>query len=268
MENENKTPKHENPWLLLGLLLVPSLVILSKQPAFAMSARMIELFSLTDIPQRLHGHTEYVLYVPLSAIVVSLFRLTLGLPVLSLFRPILTAVAFRIIGIPWGLAFLLVVLSSVVLLKPLIRDAHYYVRVPLILSLVAAFLVVPLIAAKWWHLTLLQHFAYFPIISLSLICEAFTKILNESGLRAALWPTLNTVAAAIVIALLARIPGAMPLLLRYPEVLFLQAGVVLLIGKFLDLRIFENRNPFLPRAIPVEGALQPAASASAQMAIE
>jgi hypothetical protein len=201
------------------------------------------------------------LYVPLSAIIVSVFRLTLGLPVLSLFRPILTAVAFRIIGIPWGLAFLFVVLGTVVVLKPLIKEAHYYVRVPLILSLVAAFLVVPLIAANRWHLTLLQHFAYFPIISLSLICEAFTKILNERGLRAALWPTLNTIAAAIVITLIARIPGAMHMLLRYPEVLFLQAGIVLLIGKFLNLSLLGDRNPFLPRPLPdVENVQVPSAA--------
>ena len=268
MDSESKPPTHENPWLLALLLAAPSLIMLSKQPIFAVSTRMNELFSLADIPHRLHGHTEYVLYVPLSAIVVCIFRLTLGLPVLSLFRPILTAVAFRIIGIPWGLAFLVAVLSCVVLLKPLIRDAHYYVRVPLILSLVAAFMVVPLIAAKWWHISLLQHFAYFPIISLSLICEAFTKILNESGLRAALWPTLNTIAAAIFITLLARIPGAMPLLLRYPEVLFLQAGIVLLIGKFLDLRLFQDRNPFLPRVVlAAENASMPS-STGVQIATE
>jgi len=268
MENENKTPAHENPWLLAILLAAPLLIILSKQPVFPISARMNELFSLADIPQRLREHAEYVLYVPLSAIVVSIFRLTLGLPVLSLFRPILTAVAFRVIGIPWGLAFLVGVLTSVVLLKPLIKDAHYYVRVPLILSLVAAFMVVPLIAAKWWHLTLLQHFAYFPIIALSLICEGFTKILNDKGLRAALWPTINTVAASIVIALLAGIPGALHLLLRYPEVLFLQAGIVLLIGKFLDLRLFEHQNPFLPQAPAAEQAMQAPAAVTAPTAIQ
>ena len=216
MEKIDVSPRHENPWLTVCLLLAPLLIMVSKLPVSPISRGMNELFSLADIPQRLHGHVEYVLFLPLSAIVVCIFRLTLGLPVLSLFRPILLAVAFRVIGIPWALAFLLMVLGFVVIIKPLIKDAHYYVRVPLIMSLVAAFLVIPLIAGKRWHI----------------------------------WPTVNTVAAAMVIALLAGFPGAMPLLLSYPEVLFLQAGVILLIGKYLDLRLFEERNPFLPRRRP------------------
>src|SRR5215475_579910 len=101
-EDQVKAPTHQYPALLTILLLVPCLVIIAKLPASPFSAQANEIFSVADGPARMQGHMEYVLYVPLSAIVVSLFRLTLGLPVLSLFRPILTAVAFRIIGIPWG----------------------------------------------------------------------------------------------------------------------------------------------------------------------
>jgi hypothetical protein len=135
-----------------------------------------------------------------------------------------------------------------VLIKPLLKQAHYYVRVPLVLSLTAACLVVPLVVYKWWHLQTLRQMAYFPIISLALLAEGFTKILNKKGLRAAMWPTINTVVAAIVITLLAGIPGAMHFLLDYPEVLFMQGGVTLMIGKYLDLRLFKDTNPFMPKA--------------------
>jgi ABC-type spermidine/putrescine transport system permease subunit II len=130
----------------------------------------------------------------------------------------------------------------------LLKEAHYYVRVPLMLSLTAACLVVPLLVDKSWHLETLRHVAYFPLINLALMCEGFTKILNDKGLRAAVWPTLNAIIAAIVIALLAGIHGALHLLLGYPEVLLMQAGIVLLIGKYLDLQLFAGRNPFLPKA--------------------
>jgi hypothetical protein len=254
-ETQNSVPKHKSPWLLAALLVVPGLIILAKLPGVPGSLWMSQLFSVSEIPQHMQRHAEYILFVPLSAIVVCFFRLTLGLPVLSLFRPILTAIAFRIIGIPLGLAFLLVVLTVVVLIKPLIKDAHYYVRVPLLLSLVAAFLVVPL---RFWHVELLRRFAYFPIISLSLLCEGFTKILNDKGLRAAMWPTINTINAAIVITLLARIPGALHMLLRYPEVLFMQGGIILLIGKYLDLELFAGNNPFSTAAPVIAAQDQPA----------
>jgi hypothetical protein len=247
-------PRLESSWLLVALLALPAATMIARLPLFPTSRWLNETFSLLDLPPRMHHHAEFVLFIPLSAVVVCFFRLTLGLPVLSLFRPILTAVGFQIAGIRLGLAFLLVVLGSVVLMKPLLKGAHYYVRVPLVLSLTAACLLVPLMIYAWWHVQTLRQVGYFPIISLALMCEAFTKILNDKGLRAAVWPTINTVVAAIVITLLFGIPGAMHLMLGYPEVLFMQGGLVLFIGRYLDLQLLAGRDPFVLGAPDTTGA--------------
>src|SRR5262249_3012549 len=195
-----------------------------KLAPFPASAAVNKWFSLSDIPKRMHGHVEYIIFVPLSAVIVSFCRLTLGIPVLSLFRPILVAIAFEIIGIPLGLAFLPVCLGIVVVMRPLLKGAHYYSRVPVQLSLVAMFLVLPLIAGKWWPGKWLQTLAYFPIISLCLICESFTKKLDRKGLAGAAWPTFNTIVIGIFISLVANIPGILPLLVRFPELLVPHAG--------------------------------------------
>jgi hypothetical protein len=209
----------------------------------------------------MHGHVEFILFVPLSAVVVSFFRLTLGVPVLSLFRPILVAVAFRTIGIPLGLAFLALVLGAVFLMRPLLRGAHYYSRVPVQLSVVAIFLVVPLFLGKFWHEDSLRQLAYFPVISLCLIGESFTKTLDRKGPAAAIWPTVNTVLIGMLISAVAGIPGALHLLLRFPELLILQPGVVLLIGEFLRFELLKGRS-FLPHALTsVENAPAPATPA-------
>jgi len=236
-------------WLFAVFLLVPLVIIVGKLAPFPTSAAFNKWFSLSDIPRRMHRHVEYIIFVPFSAVIVSFCRLTLGIPVLSLFRPILVAVAFEIIGIPLGLAFLAVVLGVVVLMRPLLKGAHYYSRVPVQLSLVAMFLVLPLIAGKWWPDRWLQSLAYFPIIALCLICESFTKKLDRKGLAGAAWPTFNTVVIGILISLVAKIPGALPLLLRFPEVLIAQAGVVLLIGEYLHFELLK-RKTFLPLRRP------------------
>ncbi|HEY6006355.1 MAG TPA: 7TM domain-containing protein [Anaeromyxobacter sp.] len=253
-------PRLESSWLLLALVALPAAVMTARLPLFPTSRWLNETFSLLDLPARMHHHAELVIFIPLSAVVVCFFRLTLGLPVLSLFRPILTAVGFQIVGIRLGLAFLLLVLGAVVLMKPLLKGAHYYVRVPLVLSLTAACLVVPLMMYGWWHLQTLRQVGYFPIISLALMCEAFTKILNDRGLRAALWPTINTIVAAIAITLVFGIPGAMHLMLGYPEILFMQGGVVLLIGRYLDLQLLAGRDPFATAAPDATGARPPQTS--------
>jgi 7 transmembrane helices usually fused to an inactive transglutaminase len=229
-------------WMFLVLLVIPCGIMLGKLSVFPTASAFSAWFSLTDLPKHIQPHVEYIIFVPLSAVVVSFFRLTLGVPVLSLFRPILVAIAFRIIGIPLGLAFLAVVLGTVLLLRPLLKGAHYYARVPLQLSLVAIFLVLPLIAGKWWHEDWLRHLAYFPIISLCLICEAFTKSLDRKGLAEAAWPTLNTILIGMIISLVASIHGALHLLLRFPELLVAQAGLVLLIGEYLHFEILKGKN--------------------------
>jgi len=82
-------------------------------------------------------------------------------------------------------------------------------------------------------------------ISLALICEAFTKTLDEKGLAEAAWPTLNTILVGMVINYIANFHGTLHLLLRFPELLFLQIGVVLLIERYMHFEVFEGKNPFL-----------------------
>ena len=61
----------------------------------------------------------------------------------------------------------------------------------------------------------------------------------------AAWPTLNTVIVGMVINWIATFHGTLHLLLRFPELLFLQIGVVLLIERYLHFEVFEGKNPFL-----------------------
>ena len=248
-------------WLFAILLLLPVLVMAGKYPLFPTSAAFTSWFSLADLPKHVQTHAEYMLFVPLSAVIVAFFRLTLGIPVLSLFRPILVAIAFRVMGVPTGLFFLALVLGTIVVMRPLLKGRHYYARVPVLLSIVASFMVVPLMLARYSHGLWLQHLAYFPLISLALICEAFTKTLDEKGLAEAAWPTLNTVIVGMVINCIANFHGTLHLLLRFPELLFLQIGVVLLIERYMHFEVFEGKNPFLSnRAELVDESRQLAAA--------
>ena len=245
LNNTKKQISGGRGWLFALLLLLPLVVMAGKYPLLPTSEAFSSWFSLADLPKHVQTHAEYMLFVPLSAVIVAFFRLTLGIPVLSLFRPILVAIAFRVMGLPAGLAFLALVLGTIVVMRPLLKGRHYYARVPVLLSIVASFMVVPLMLARYSHGLALQHLAYFPLISLALICEAFTKTLDEKGLAEAAWPTLNTVVIGMVINSISSFHGTLHLLLRFPELLFLQIGVVLLIERYMHFEVFEGKNPFL-----------------------
>jgi hypothetical protein len=236
---------HSRRWLFAILLLLPALIMAGKYSSFPTSQAFTSWVSLADLPKQMQTHVEYMLFVPLSAVVVAFFRLTLGMPVLSLFRPILTAIAFRVMGVPIGVGFLVFVLGSILLIRPLLKGAHYYARVPVLLSIVSCFMVMPLLLTRWLHEAWLQHLAYFPLISLALICEAFIRTLDEKGLAEAAWPTLNTILVGIVISMIAGFHGALHMLTRFPELLIMQVGVVLLIAEYMHFELLEGKNPFL-----------------------
>jgi len=264
MTNDLDVKPAEKPkWLMLALFLLPLMIMAGKLPIFPASTTFTNLFSVPDLPDRLHRHVEYIIFVPLSALVVAFFRLTLGIQVLGFFRPILLAIAFRIMGLPLGVAFLVVVLAGIALLRPLLRNAPYYARVPMILSLVAAFVLIPVIAGRWWQADWLNHLAYFPVIALGLACEGFVKILDAKGMREAAWRVVTTILVGVVIAAVVKIPGMIAIFFRFPELLIVQAGLILVISEYLDFQCFEGKNPFAARPPAAEANAPSVASTEA-----
>lgn len=233
-------------WLMATLTGVPLVIALAK--IFFLPGDVVALLSLTDLPASLHKAVENALFVPLGAVVVVFFRLTLGIEVLGLFRPILMAVAFSIVGLPLALGFLLFVLVIIVALRGPLRDIHAYARVAVLLSIVAALLLVPLFAGKWWHLRWLEELAFFPVIALCLTCESFAKVADREGLREAVLRTANTLVVAALTYAVTAYPGTVAFFLRFPELLLAQAAFILLMTKHLSLRLFERSPAMLTRS--------------------
>ena len=237
-------------WLLAALLGLP-LAIAAEKMLFAHSA-FTGFVSLEHLPDHLHRAVENILFVPLGAVVVVLFRLTLGIKVLSLFRPILLAIAFEIIGVALAVCFLAVVLVVIAALRPSLKPIHSYARVAVLLSLVAVLLLLPLMAGTWWDVRWLREIAFFPVIALCLTCETFSKVLDQEGLGEAVRRALATIVVAWVTFALATHPATLAFFIHFPELLLAQAGFILLITRYLDLRLFEtSREAFAtPRRNP------------------
>jgi len=232
-------------WPLAAAFIIPLVLVALR---FIVPSAADRSWSLIDVPRVMHRHMHYVFLIPLGGLVVAFFRLTLGLRVLSFFRPILLAIAFRAAGISLSLAFLTLVLAGVIVLWPLLRSAHYYARVPVLLSVVAGAVTLPVMASAWYHTDWLARLAYFPLISLCLICDAFAKVLDDKGIGEAIWRAVTTVAAGLVITAVAAIPHFTDLWLRYPELLLVQVGLVGIIGRYLSFEWLDGYRPFGARS--------------------
>lgn len=234
-------------WLLAALIVVPLLVMIGKLAPLPTAEFFAEFLSVEHLPEKARHVVASIFFVPIGAMVVVAFRRTLGLKVLGFFRPILIAMAFASTGILLGTACLILFLAFVAAVRPLLAGTPYNTRIPVLLSLVAALLALLLMTGAWWQAPWLEKAAYFPVIALCLACESFAKVLERDGLAEASWQTLTTVFCAIAIAAVAAWPGFMPFMLRMPELLFLEAGAILLLARHLSFRLLEGWNPLARR---------------------
>ena len=142
MTGKNETMSAKQKLALRLLFIIPLLVIVGKLPLAPTAQYFTKYLCLADIPENLQSRLQFILFVPLGALMVVFFRLTLGIRVLGPFRSILLAVAFQRTGIPLGLLFLAMVIAIIVTARPMLRDIRlpYFGRVSVMLSEVAVIL--------------------------------------------------------------------------------------------------------------------------------
>jgi hypothetical protein len=231
--------------LIAAMLAVPLLVMAGKLPGLPTSEFFWTHFSLLHLPAKMHGPVEHILFVPLGALLAVFVRLTLGVRVLGPFRSILLAFAFAATGILLGLLFLTVTIVILVTIGPLIKGMGlpYFGRISAMLSAVALCIVLGILLGSWLDFPALRKVAYFPLVVLCLIGDAFVRTISREGLRSALWRSLMTALLAVLLTLLIAIPALQDVLLRFPEVLSMQTGCILLIAKYGAWRWLEWLNP-------------------------
>jgi hypothetical protein len=214
-------------------------------PTSAFLNETISLGDLGDWSRHMEGRLLYILTVPLGAIFVVFVRLTLGIRLLGPFRSILLALSFGITGIMMGIAFMALVVATVVVIRPLLKSMKlpYFARLSVILSVVSIVLIVAIVAGFDVGSRELKNVAFFPIFVLCLVGDAVSRILTKEGWRSALWRAGMTVVVGIVLTWVFMIPGLKQVLMRYPELLVTQVGLIVVIAEYFDLRLFEWMNP-------------------------
>ncbi len=245
MTKVSSQSKPDHRLLVAVLIAVPLLIVLAKWPGLPTAEFLRTHFTLETLPLRVQHKLTHILFVPLGAMLIVLVRLTLGLRLLGPFRSLLLAVAFQATGIPLGLTFLTVTIAIVTLARPSIRALRmpYFGRTTVLLSSVAGLMVLVVLAGSWMHIGLLNSIAYFPIVVLSLIADAFARTAKSEGWRSALWRAGITASVAILLTALAKIPVLTELLSRYPELMAAHIGGIIFVSRSMNWRVLAHWNP-------------------------
>ena len=240
-------------WILATLAILPILSVAFRSLAFPgllgpglgaiqeIGNTLNQIFSLNAIPPDQREHVLYLLFVPTSALLVALARLTFGIRVLG-FRSILISVGFHQSGILSSLLLIAVAVATIVLVRPWLRRIQlpYYARVSVILCIVAITMVGALLAGPWMRSEVVWGAAYFPVIVLAMLAEGIAHTLDRDNVVTASWRAVTTILLAFVIALIGWVPALRSLLLQFPELVLTEIVAIVMISEFLDLRLLQG----------------------------
>ena len=181
----------------------------------------------------------YLLILPTGALLVAFSRLTLGLRVLGM-RAILISIGFRASGVLPSLGLMLVVVATVLVIRPWLRNARLplYARITVILCVAAITMLGALLIAPALRSEAVWGVAFFPVIIMAMLAEAVAKTLEHDNAVTAIWRFLFTVLLACVIAVVtAAVDG---FLYEFPEVLLTELLAIVFISEYFDLRLLEE----------------------------
>ena len=184
---------------------------------------------------------QFLILIPIGALVLSLFRNIIGFKTFGIFMPILLGLFLNSVGLLYGS----VILTFVILLglfERYILDKFYLLAVPR-LSIILTMIVILFIGLSIFH----THFGWFeslsfkaiPVVILAVFIERLSIQLIEEGLQKSIAPILGTISIAVMTYFIYEILFIRVLLFTHPELLISIIGVQVLIGSYHGYRVSE-----------------------------
>jgi hypothetical protein len=205
--------------------------------------RVFELISLYRLPPAEQRLVEFLLLLPLAALLICVYRNVIGIHSFGTFAPALVGLAFRDWhSLPGILIFIGIVIVGWMLRRVL--DHYHLLQVPrtaFLLTLVVILLIVTVVACNSGNppLAATQYVSLFPMIILTGMIERFWTLENEDGAASSLRTLLATMFMAVSIALFLSLRPLVHHMFRYPETLGLVMAAQLLIGRYTGYKITE-----------------------------
>jgi hypothetical protein len=198
----------------------------------------LSLYALPPAEQRL---VEFLLLLPIAALIVCIYRNVIGLGSFGTFAPALVGLAFRDINrLPGIVVFVSIVLIGWVMRRAL--DRYHLLQVPRIaflLTLVVIVLITAIVAANYQDLPATKYISLFPMVILTGMIERFWTLEVEDSTVSSFRTLLQTLMIAASISLALGLRAVVRHMFLFPETLGLIMAAQLLIGRYTGYRLSE-----------------------------
>jgi hypothetical protein len=203
--------------------------------------RFFKSISLGTLPPPEARLVEFLLLLPVAALMVCLFRNVIGLNSFGTFAPALVGLAFREFeSLPGILVFVSIVLLGWGMRR--ILDHYHLLQVPrtaFMLSLVVVTLITGIVAANFQELPATKFIPLFPMVILTGMIERFWTLEVEDSTMASFKTLLATMVIAASISLTLGLHALADFMFQFPESLGLIMAAQLLLGRYTGYRLSE-----------------------------
>jgi hypothetical protein len=199
------------------------------------------LISLEAPPPGEEKLVEFLLLLPVAALIICICRNLIGMSCFGTFAPALIGLAFR----EWESLPGILVFVSIILIGWGLRhvlDRYHLLQVPrtsVLLSMVVIVLLATIVTANIEELAFTRYFSLFPMVILTGMIERFWTLETEDSTTSSFKTLVSTIGMAALISLLCSRRVVVQHLMHYPETLGLVIALQLVIGRYTGYRLSE-----------------------------
>lgn len=201
--------------------------------------RMVSLANLPPAEQHL---AKFLVLLPLAALIVSVFRVIIGIRTFGVFSPALLGLVFRDLrNLPWGLGIFATTVIVGWLFRKLLDRYHLLLipRAAVMLTVIILFLLLMVGASAKAGIHVTGYLALFPLIILTHMVERFWTLETEDSAASSFRTLLGTLVVSVAVALALSPDAVGRWVFRYPETLGVVISVLLLLGRYTGYRLTE-----------------------------
>jgi len=194
-----------------------------------------------DLPAADRQLVEFLLLLPVAALVCGVIRNVIGLHTYGTFAPALLGLAFREVGSPVGVFVLLVVLSVGWVVRRGVTRLNL-LQVPrsaVMLSVVVGLLLAFILYSNARGRPVAGAIPFLPLVIVTGLIERFWTTEEEDGTGPAVWTMAATLLTAGAVFLVARPEWVRSTMMNRPEALGLVVAGQLLLGRYTGYRVTE-----------------------------
>jgi hypothetical protein len=205
--------------------------------------RVLKQWSLDLLPPSDKLLVEFLLLLPVAALIVCVCRNLIGITSFGTFAPALVGLAFREVQSLPGIGVFVAILLIGWGMRRVV-DRYHLLQVPrtaFMLSLVVVVLITAMVAANLQAppLEATKYLPLFPMVILTGMIERFWTLEVEDGTGSSFRTLLGTMLMAAAIALLLSWRAVVDHMFLYPETLGMIMAGQLLIGRYTGYRLSE-----------------------------